>query len=63
MGKTILSPASEASREEVNLTEGKNLHTHVYDVKKFVCLSIFLSVINLDPHYLRTGKYFFTIGS
>ena len=40
-------PASEASRELANLTERKNPHTPVYDVKEFVCLS----VINFDPNY------------
>ena len=37
-----LSPASEASREVANLTERKNLHTPVYGVKEFVCLSVHL---------------------
>ena len=35
-------PVSEASREVVNLTERKNLHTPVYGVKEFVCLSVCL---------------------
>ena len=42
--KLILSPASETSREVVNLTERKNPHTPVYGVKEFVCLSVCLSV-------------------
>ena len=33
-------PASEGSREVVNLTERKNPHTLVYGVKEFVCLSV-----------------------
>ena len=37
-------PASEASREVANLTEGKNPYTPVYGVKEFVCLSVCLSV-------------------
>ena len=45
-------PASKARREVANLTERKNLHTPVYGVKEFVCLS----VVNFDPNYLRTGK-------
>ena len=47
-----LSPASKGSREVANLTWRKNLHTPVYGVKEFVCLS----VMNFDPNYLRTGK-------
>ena len=31
-------PASEASREEVNLTERENLHTPVYGVKDYMKL-------------------------
>ena len=38
--KTVNPPASEASREEANLTERKNLHTSVYGVKEFICLSV-----------------------
>ena len=45
-------PASKARREKANATERKNLHTPVYGVKEFVCLS----VTNFDPNYLRTGK-------
>ena len=37
-------PASEASREVVNLTEIKIMHTPVLGVKEFVCLSVCLSV-------------------
>ena len=37
-------PASKASREEANLTEGKNLQIHVYGIKEFVTLSVCLSV-------------------
>ena len=40
------------SRHEANLTERKNPHTLVFDVKEFVCLS----VTKFDPNYLRTGK-------
>ena len=47
-----LSPASEASKEVANLTWRKNLHTPLYGVKEFVCLS----VTNFDLNYLRTGK-------
>ena len=35
-------PASEVTREGANLTERKNLHTPVYGVKEFVCLSVHL---------------------
>ena len=46
-------------REVANLTERKNLHTPVYGVKEFVCLSVSLSlclsVINFDHNFLRTG--------
>ena len=45
-------PASEASREVANLTERKNPHTPVYDVKEFVCLSVCPSLTNFDPNYL-----------
>ena len=45
-------PASEASREVVNLTGRKNQHTLEYGVKEFVCrsvcLSVCLSVVNFD---------------
>ena len=51
-----LPPASQASREVANLTERKNLHTPVYGVKEFVCLSVCLSVANFVPDYLRTGR-------
>ena len=44
-------PMSEVSEEVANLTERKNKHTPVYGVKEFV----FLSVINFDPNYFRTG--------
>ena len=37
-----LSPASKASRKVANVTERKNLHTPLYGVKEFVCLSVFL---------------------
>ena len=36
----VIPPASRARREEANLTERKNLHTTVYDVKEFVRLSV-----------------------
>ena len=36
----ILPPASEASRELLNLTERKNSQTPVYGVKKFLYLSV-----------------------
>ena len=49
-------PASEANRELANLIERKNLHTPVYGVKEFVCLSVRLSVTNFDPNYLWTGR-------
>ena len=49
--RSYYPPASEASREVVNLTERKNPHTSVYGVKKFVCLS----VVRFKPNYLRTG--------
>ena len=49
------TPASEASREVANLTEGKNRHTPLYGVKEFVCLSF----TNFDPNYLRTGRTLF----
>ena len=48
----VKSPANKASREVANLTERKNLHTPVYGVKEFVCLSVCLSVCllpNLTP--------------
>ena len=35
----VYPPAREASRELANLTERKNLHTHVNGVKEIVCLS------------------------
>ena len=38
--KISYPPASKASREVANLTERKNPHTPVYDVKEFVCLSV-----------------------
>ena len=38
-------PASEASGEVANLTERKNLQTHVNGVKEF----FHLSVLNFDP--------------
>ena len=38
-------PASEASRELANLTERKNLHTPVYGVKEFVCLSVVIKLL------------------
>ena len=47
-------PASKASREVANLTERKNPHTPVYDVKEFVCVCP--SVINFDPTYLGLAK-------
>ena len=37
-------PASKTRKEVVNLTERKNLHTPIYGVKEFVCLSVCLSV-------------------
>ena len=40
------------SRDVANLTERKNPHTLVFNVKEFVCLS----VSKFDPNYLRTGK-------
>ena len=44
-----LSPSSKARREVANLTERKNLHTHVYGVKEFVCLSVcYLSCLAWD---------------
>ena len=43
---------SKASRKLANLTERKNPHTPVNDVKKFVRLS----VTNFDPNYLGTGR-------
>ena len=49
--KLFYHPASLANREVANLTERKNLHTPVYGVKEFVCLS----VTNFDPNYL-TGR-------
>ena len=60
-------PASEASREVANLTLRKDPHTHLYIVsknlpvkkkkkKKFVCLSVCLSVAKFDLNYLRTGE-------
>ena len=36
----IYPPVSKASREVANLTEIKKLHTPVYGVKEFVCLSV-----------------------
>ena len=36
--------------EAAILTERKNLHTSVYGVNEFVCLS----VTNIDPNYLGT---------
>ena len=42
MGRVYL-PASRASRKVANLTEIKNLHTPVYGVKEFACLSVRLS--------------------
>ena len=33
-------PASEASREVANLTDGKNPHSPVYGVKEFVSLRL-----------------------
>ena len=53
--KTFLSPASEASKEVANLSERKNLHTPVYGVKEFICLSLCLSLMNFDLNYLQTG--------
>ena len=53
--KFCYPPASEASREEANLTERKNLHTPVCGVKEFVCRSVCLSLTNFDPNYIRTG--------
>ena len=50
------TPASEARKEEANLTERKNLHTPVYGVKEFVCLSVCQDAMNFDPNYLRTGR-------
>ena len=38
--KSLYPPTSEASREVTNLTERKNPHTPIYDVKEFVCLSV-----------------------
>ena len=35
-------PASKASREVANLTERKNLCTPIYEVREFVCLSVYL---------------------
>ena len=40
------------SKEVANSIERKNLHTPVYGVKEFVCLS----VTKFDPNYIRTGK-------
>ena len=42
--RKIYSPESKASRESANLTERKNLHTPVYGVREFVCLSVCPSV-------------------
>ena len=39
-------------REVANLTERKNPHTPVQNVKEFVCFS----VVNFDPNYIGTGK-------
>ena len=47
---------SKASKEVTNLTERKNLGTHLFGVKKFITLSVCLSVPNFDPFYLRTGR-------
>ena len=46
------SIASEASREVANLIERKNMHTLVYGVKEFVCLSD----TNFDSNNPRTGR-------
>ena len=46
------TPASEVSREVVNVTERKNPHTPIYGVREFVCLS----ATNFDPNYLRIGR-------
>ena len=37
-------PGSEASKEVVNLTERKNLHTPLYGVKEFVHLSVYYNI-------------------
>ena len=50
---SILSLVSEASREVANLTERKNLHTPVYGVKEFVCLSICEKIVIL-PQKIAT---------
>ena len=41
-------PASEASKGGANLKERKNLHTPIYGVKEYVCLSVCLSVVNFE---------------
>ena len=49
-------PANEASREVANLTERKKLHTPVYGVKEFVCLSVCLSVVLFDLSSYQNQK-------
>ena len=57
------SPESEGSREVANLTERKNLHTPIYGVKEFVCLSVCL-LQTLTPiilHHSQLGLYLSTL--
>ena len=46
------SPASKASREIANLTK-KNLHTIVYGVKEFVCLSVIYENVWIETNALQ----------
>ena len=50
-----LSPASKASREVANLTEGQNPHTPVYGVKEFVCYQIWPQLLNSTPAWEMGG--------
>ena len=45
-------PGSEVCRKLANSTERKNLPTPVCGVKECV----YMSVLNFNPNYLRTGK-------
>ena len=42
----FLSAKSKARREVANLTLRNNLHTPIYGVKEFVCLSVMNFVLN-----------------
>ena len=52
--RVVYPPGSEASMEVANLTERKNLHTPLYGIKEFVCLS----VVNFDPNRLYLSALF-----